>query len=225
MVRQLRSKYPGYREQIDKMVSGVTGSNPANALRAALFDEWRADASKSGSKADQEMKFVNAHLNYIPTDYFARIEAGNPYSFNEVRAAVASKERTAAEVSDTRARLGLQIDQGNAQKKTILTGYKSELTKTVNTVLSDTTTQVGKDYKSAMDMIRKAQRAIAEGNPIPATETEKIKGLAGNLITQVNIALDQIGAENWDGDPSHNYFSQLDPKDMSAAKQEALLPI
>lgn len=56
--KQLRSKYPGFREEIDSQFAKVTGTNPANAYVRALTMELNSQATQKGSR-------LNSTLHYI----------------------------------------------------------------------------------------------------------------------------------------------------------------
>lgn len=60
--RQLRYRYPGYREEIDQMFTQITGNLPANALRASLMQEAEEDAAalrRSQGDEDSNAKRLN----------------------------------------------------------------------------------------------------------------------------------------------------------------------
>jgi muramidase (phage lysozyme) len=60
MTRELRAKYPGYREDIDNMVSSITGVQPANALRRSIL----AEMELADNQKDSWEKFVMSNLQY-----------------------------------------------------------------------------------------------------------------------------------------------------------------
>lgn len=135
MVRQLRGKYPGYRSEIDQMVASVTGARPANALRAALFDEWRAEASKESSLSKlEDWAIKNGRL---PVDYYQRKQENNPYTQTELAAYVARKQRDEAERSDRRAALAENAERGTATTKDVEKAFRTEASQTVTTILQD----------------------------------------------------------------------------------------
>lgn len=64
-VKTLRQKYPGYREQIDNIVSDITGATPANALRNSLLSDMEQNAAHSGDIHKQKQGFILENSQYL----------------------------------------------------------------------------------------------------------------------------------------------------------------
>jgi hypothetical protein len=60
-VRQMKARFPGYREEIDSMISSIAGTTPANALRRALQSEAE-DAARVRAQ-DPLMKEIDQQAN------------------------------------------------------------------------------------------------------------------------------------------------------------------
>lgn len=55
VTKELRARYPGYRDEVDAAVSQITGVQPANALRKSLLSDLNANASaRAAGSSDQE---------------------------------------------------------------------------------------------------------------------------------------------------------------------------
>lgn len=225
-VRQLRGKYPGYRDEIDRMVSGVTGATPANALRSALMREWNEESGKAGSEVDAFGKYVEwANKNgYLPSDYYDRLEAGNPYAENDLKRIVSSKTSRATELAAVKAEQAHLSEQGKLTTNTAYKNLMKEASNTVVGVLQDGVNAGGGFVKLHED-IRKAQNAIAAGDPLPQREIEKLKGMLGQLRTDTMTALSQSIASPWDEKSGESYLSFLDKTQIESAIEIAMLPI
>lgn len=74
-VKDLKSKYPGYSDQIDNIVSSVTGGTPANQLRASIA---AYNAKLAGAEEDTQKQIDNAlnspEIARVAPDYYP----GNP---------------------------------------------------------------------------------------------------------------------------------------------------
>lgn len=86
--KQLKSKYAGYRDEIDQEFSRLSGSKPANALRAALLS-----GLESSGGGMQKLEQQLAKSGDLPDDYFERKASGNPYGESELLQEVNSRRR------------------------------------------------------------------------------------------------------------------------------------
>lgn len=64
-VRQTKSQYPGYSNEVDQMVSSKLGVNPANAVRSALLDDVSQLASKVQAQNDKWTTFERSNSGTI----------------------------------------------------------------------------------------------------------------------------------------------------------------
>lgn len=218
VTRQLRAKYPGYRDEIDQMVSSITGQKPANALRNALFSEMNSNAA-AASKQEQ---FINQHLGELPPDYF---DDPSKYSFNEVRAYVASRLQTKANTEAARASIALAQDQDKLNSADATKSFTTEANTFVRQTLQDATSSAGKDWSKLQTIISRARAAQESGNPLPQQEVEASRALMGRLMEEMQLALHQKFTEQWDDDPKHSYSTMISPDDRDKIIGEALAPI
>lgn len=220
MVRQLRAKYPGYRAEIDDMVSGVTGAKPANALRSALFNEWNATAD-----ADPYAKLVDWAMKdgSLPGDFFNRQESGNPYNLVELQANVATKKRKQSEITDAQSQLSLNNSMGTLNEAEAVRTFGGEAAMAVTTMLADSTSASGQIFTAAKERILDAQRLASLGEPVDTTALvasfAELKGLVSTQLRQ--LSMNQFGATAAD-----SYVSMIkDPKLIDAQIAQAMWPI
>src|SRR6185295_10149010 len=64
--KDLRAKYPGFREEIDQAFSKVTGSVPANAYIHSLTMDINRAASSQASQKNNMLHFIRSNMDTIP---------------------------------------------------------------------------------------------------------------------------------------------------------------
>jgi len=64
MVRNVKSRYPGYGEIIDRQIEGIAGIKPANALRQSMLHDMERAAAASAEKMDTKQKFILNNAEY-----------------------------------------------------------------------------------------------------------------------------------------------------------------
>lgn len=224
MVRQLRGKYPGYRGEIDQMVSSVTGARPANALRSALMSEWEAEANKESSMS----KLVDwaTKNGRLPVDYYVRESSENPYTEVELASHVASKTRHEADIRDRQLELAHMKENDTLNVRDAERAFRLEASHFVTTTLQDASTTVGTNFQQVQAKVREAQAAQASGKPLPQAEVDQLRGMMGQLQQDIRTALHQKFLQSWDGDPNHSYAaSGLDKTQMEAVIAQAMVPL
>lgn len=219
MVRQLRTRYPGYRGEIDEMVSGITGAKPANALRNSLFNEWAAKTADQPLPKLEDWAVKNGRL---PGDYYQRAQGQTPYSLTELQAYIANKTRQDSEVADTRAQIALASDQGTLNTTNVEKAYRVESNQFVTSLISDTTSTIGQTYQVLQERIRDAQNQQQLSQPV---DTPELLGALNQLEGDVMLALQQKFTESWDGNAQHSYVSNLSTEQRDAAIKQAMTPI
>jgi hypothetical protein len=113
MTRSIRSRFPGFREEVDAMVHSVTGITPANALRSSILHDLSRASESQDALAKEFRSFETNKAQYLPSDYWQRKSAGKPYSEEETRAHVASQEQLEHGVKQQSAALDLKAKQNN----------------------------------------------------------------------------------------------------------------
>jgi hypothetical protein len=73
VTKELRARYPGYRDEVDAAVSQITGVQPANALRKSLLSDLNANASARAAGMNDTEKLYQRNAEAIVTvapDFF-----------------------------------------------------------------------------------------------------------------------------------------------------------
>lgn len=234
MVRQLRGRYPGYRAEIDSMVSGIVGARPANALRSSLFNEWESAAASASDSTKAYNSLTEWALKappsvtgrtYLPSDFLQRQEGGNPYSMTELQAHIQEVQTEEGVITRTRTNMALDIEKENFQTIRAEKAFATEATSFVNGVLGDVNNSLGKSFQDVQAQVAAAQTAAASGNPLDAETLNQLPAQIAQLQQGIAMALNAKFTESWDGDPSHAYAAHLDNEQRSAIIATAMAPI
>ena len=81
MVRQMRARYPGYRDQIDKIVQDVTGITPANTLQRQLMQEFESASAAQQSSASKFTSYMQTNEKYLPSNGWRGTTLVNYHSY------------------------------------------------------------------------------------------------------------------------------------------------
>lgn len=219
VVRQLRQRYPGYRAEIDDMVSSITGGKPANQLRNALFSEWNATKGETPREKLVDWAMKNGHL---PPDYFDRENSQAPYTDTELQARISNRTATLQDIQNVRAQNGLAIEQGTMNTANIEKAFRREAHTAVQEIISDTTSALGASYEQLQSRIAEARTSAIAG---AAESPVELLQMAAQLEQDLTLMLNQKFTEQWDADPTHSYVSQLDKKQKDDAIASAMVPI
>lgn len=114
MNRSLRSRYPGFRDEVDQMVHQITGVVPANALRKAILNDLQTAQQNSDALTKERQKLIMSNAQYLPQDAMQREAAGKPYSMAELYGFIQPQVKAEADVKDAKAQLELRAAKGNA---------------------------------------------------------------------------------------------------------------
>lgn len=226
VVRQLRGRYPGYRQEIDAAVSNLVGGVPANRLQSALFSEWAAAASQD-TEADRLRKLEDSATaaGTMPPDYWERAQKGNPYSFIELQQYVAMRNKIDNDISTRRATLGEAADNHTLNERKALTSFEADAQATVSRILYDSSRAIGQDYAKIQERVQEAQAAALAGTPISQEDMTQIQVAANTLRNKMQLALEKEFSAAWWGNPNHAYSKFLSGADRDAAIARALAPV
>lgn len=177
VARQLRHKYPGYREQIDQVISNLTGANPANAVRRALFNEAEEAARLANTEAQQFLtkEHQAAKDGLLGGDYWVLKEQGKITTLEDLTRYVAPRAYAKAMVTAHKTNLEVAAAENRMNKENRNTSYAQSLHHLFSTTLSPLLT---KDYPKLLADIENYARNLEQGN-IPSPQDRNI--LVGQL--------------------------------------------
>lgn len=162
--RQLRSRYPAYRDQIDTYMSHLTGAIPANRL----IQEVRQEQMKVDKDVTKYETYVNhiagkKEVGGLPADFFSRKAEGNPYTMDELRNHESNRMAMWYKVERAKAGFDLDSSQNKVDERTALESAGTAFSNNRYTLVEnaaggptgynkmiDTLTQAGKDQSGGM---------------------------------------------------------------------------
>jgi hypothetical protein len=212
-VKALRQKYPGYRPQIDNIVSSITGATPANALRASLMSEL--DAAQEGKSND--MKFIDANSDHLSPASYQRVLSGE-VSVTEAKLEIQRNRSKKETLAVGAAELAAEAALGkNVSDKAITYGatLQSEMT---NAMWQDITKGIGKDFNQFRT---KVKQFWENDKVLDATEQEELMRLHSGLLSTHSQMLDEIWSKPGPEGQSLMGMASNRVGDMNALKDQS----
>ena len=219
-VKRLKSRYPGYSNEVDKIIQSVAGVRPANALRNALLSEIKAD-EKAQSKTNNDFyKFVTnqgnsrALMGAFP-DIFTNPEAyDEPHERAKVYQSVAKYNGIMGEKALIKENLSVDKAQYEANKTVIDQKLNQVLAKESATFISGMQRIVerslgGKDFMTVM-----TNMASGKIKPKPE-ELEQMR-------TQISVMRDEV-ANRLATDLSESTNGLMSPDEINKKVSAALV--
>lgn len=119
--RQIRARYPGYRDEIDGIVRQTLGLSTANDVRKQMMAEWSAEQENTTAEERAFRSEVTAGRKdgVLPPQYDIREASGNPYSMAETRAFMAAKYQQRADMEESHKKYEAIKDKNEYTKNTL----------------------------------------------------------------------------------------------------------
>lgn len=226
LARQVRNKYPGYRDEIDKKVSSIIGTNPANALRSSIISDLKQAQSGIQSRQNSDEAIIERGKEYLSAPQYQQfLTDKSPETINKLK---------------------LTIQQGELQKQTVSTAKQNyELKKARNEdtrdeltglVTKDSSDMVWKIVSEGVDAaggslnINSLNKRIAEaastGKAFSPEEVGALRQGFAALRSQASIAVDRLHSSSWGKNGQFSYQGEVrDPGKLAAIKAQAMAPI
>lgn len=227
LARQIRAKYPGYREEIDKKVSSIIGTNPANALRSSIISDLKASESTARSRANSDESIVEKGKEYLSPEKYNRWIRGDrsPEFTADLKMDIQRGEVKKQDISSQKAQYELRKEQNAATKgdlEKIVTRDSSDLVwKIINDGID-----AGGSTLNISSLNQKLGEMAKSGKPPTAEELGTIRAGINALTTQANLALDRQHSAPWGKDGKYTYQQEInDPQALNRIKEQALAPI
>jgi len=181
-VRQIKAQYPGHKDEVDRHVSNLVGTNPANRAVALLFEEARA------GKAETQYQKWEKHLIDIGggAPLMARKNAGKPMTMEEIQGEVTVIQKDKAESEIRRQGIAEQKNNGELITQNAQMSAQRDLSLITDTAIRSAMTGTGTTYTSLSQTIANTRE---KPGPHSAQEQEAIKNQFANLRSQVATTL------------------------------------
>lgn len=185
MSRQIRARYPGYREQIDGIIQKTLNLSTANDLRKSMMREWDAELANAteDDKAFRSEVIAGSKAGVLPADYIQREAAGKPYTKEETRAFMYARYAQDAEVDRMKKQLEVEDKQSERGKKLVFDTANAEIALLTSRGLEGA-------YTVAGDTFQGIQQKLHQGLIKPYTAEEKAQ-----IALKVTEAKDQVSLE------------------------------
>jgi hypothetical protein len=186
-VKELRSRFPGYEEQVDNIIQDITGVTPANAIVAALRREAAED--KEGVDANERMyqqwtQTNQAEIATLFPDYF---ENPDKYPRELVRSRVARLQADREQVTADSNEITLLDKQGNLTKDNVIESATNEVQLHTSNFLEGAWNAVGTSYPDIQKKLNSLSRQGAEADPKAMQEVlGQLRELRSGLVQNVH---------------------------------------
>lgn len=179
LTRQLRTRFPGYREEVDAMIHKVTGVTPANALRQSIQNDLTTQQRAVQAQADSDSKWIDSHRQYLPADVEQRQANGKPYNILELKHYAGLQQMQEQAISTQKSALELAKLNGTLTREQGV----STLTNHLNAVFNDTLIKgaEGGGLSQFMSQVQKLQQA---GKPLTPEDQQTLR----NQFAQLKLA-------------------------------------
>lgn len=180
--RQLKTRYPGYWEQIDGDMSSLLGRKPAIALHSELEQEAKAKSSAdeiSRKNAEQAARSVGL------TEVFVADAKGKPYSTNEINRMVAQREAIKWDQESSARSYTLKKNASEATESDALLAQRNEAQTEMSLALKDMSSSLFTDSKTYREYAEKQEAYRSQGLPVPAEITQATVSAAASVQQHV----------------------------------------
>lgn len=184
VVRNFKSRYPGYKDLVDNKVQEITGVNPANALLSSLRSEARAGADDEDSPTKRMMKLEEraSFDGNLPEDYFLRRQQGKPYQVDELLNAISIRQRQKANLDLAKSEMSFAKERneeiGSKAQNIALKAIGNEVDNTLRSINSVN----GTSYEAYMEGLR---TNIKNGRKLSSQEQTQLRAVTGQLDEQI----------------------------------------
>ncbi len=212
-VKDLRAKYPGYREDIDRIVSQSTGVDPANALRNTLFNDWQSETNALNASATRDEAWIRQNMDTIHPALLAGYRNGT-VSFDQMMAESSKTQYQRASIKATADQVGLNASLGTLNADDAFAGASQGADQIFNDMFTDATSPLGIDNAT----FSKNLKTFTQDNTLDANEQTQLLAGIRNLKQAYQMKLQEFLSvpRNKQGD---TYRSLMKGKDKEVIEQ------
>lgn len=221
-VREMRARYPGYRDIIDRDTSQVLGNTPANALHESLMSDLQKNQSTAQHQRDQYLSFIKENAGYLPADTMARLEQGTPYTMSALYAEVSQRKGAKMASEAVTATIAAKKAAGEDVERESTRAITNTFGLTVqNTIKSMGEVAGFKNYNDFQTWINNFNKT---GTGMGANDIARATAYFNNLEITLNQAMDAQASMNLSKDPGQftSFNSILTPQVINERKGQAM---
>lgn len=226
LARQVRNKYPGYREIIDQKVSSIIGTNPANALRTSILQDLKQAQSAAQTRANSDESIIERGKEHLSPAKYSQYLQGNrsPEFINELKRDIQYGEVKKQTISSQKSEYELRKAANTAKKEDIMAIVTRDATDTVWKVMND-----GIDAGGGLtiDSLNKKLAGFTQNGKMPTPEELAQLNQQFNLLeNQLSTALDRKFTTPFGTKGQFTYAQEInDVTELNKIKEFALAPI
>lgn len=225
MVRQLRGKYPGYRTQIDEIVSSVTGMRPANYLRNEIFQEIQRGTTQAQKSYSDAVTYARNHGYLGGLQFSGNMpidpDTKQPLTIDQLQVRIANGEAQKAQLTQQNAELERDSKLENKDRTQYTKIFTDRANAYVNQTLSNGLGETGQSWKKVVDMVSNMNTGLTKGiNPSPE-EMQQLRGYINQVRMTMSSGLDSIYRAPF-GDSGNSFFTFVKPEEAEKIKTQAM---
>lgn len=210
-VKEVRSKYPGYREDIDTMVKAITGVDPANELRRNTLTDMVSMAAASQSAASKiETQFLKDREWLLTVDPSINLEkyGANKQSYDVAVGKLMARDQQ-IKSQELELNLGTKIDEQTTRLAT------QTFTDRVNQYISN-------NMAATINQLRiKAEDLQRQGSGASPKEVQEVAAQYQVLRGQLESGINTIARKPLN-DRGQSYSTVLKPDVIKGIREQAL---
>lgn len=220
MVRSMRAKYPGYRDEIDSMVAGITGVTPANALRSSILQDLNSISASAASRQAKLLTMWRADQQYTGPVSFDQYAA----NFNKIQAQVAEMKSRDYQVQSQEHEIALANAKDARTSALAEKAYRAKVGNYTSNTVAQTLSQLNQDairlkQQGANADPKAMQDFVNRATAIRDQMNNQMIGMATAPLPAYNLP---PGAQGPTPSSGKSYMYFVDPKNLKAARDEAL---
>lgn len=229
-VQEIRAQYPGYREQIDSMVSSITGVTPANALRTSILSDMNSMSAAANSAQNKIMAEYHSDNAFIQMAYPGMTPAQFAANPDPVRLAVGKLKAREQGNKITEQELAIRDKAGTLNNKEAYAGFQEKANGFVSTIvegtfrpLQDKLLDLNKQGATANP--QELQDTVAKAQALRALVSQRIRSMAAQPFNSADPNVDPEAYAYGGVPPGPNYQKFLKADEIQKIHDEALAPI
>lgn len=197
IVKQLKSKYPGFEDRVDNWMQNKAGITPANALVSQLRQEAMAGLGRINAMAKDRLDYEEANTEPIVqkwgTAYFTDPKLKN-MPMEELEAGVGEVKARFADIQHQTAAYALLESQNKASKMDAENFVRHVVGQYTNQYLD---TGLGKDFQDQMKQLQALGHSPSAKDQ--AKMTQMFATLRSNVIAGItkSMSTDKTGSDAW----------------------------
>lgn len=228
--RQLRTRYPGYREYIDAKMSSMVGGTPANRLREQLVQEAEAAARKNQEQSPLEKLNWQMAADFEKDGLLTRLYPSWRQKIQEGTLDLGALLDQAAVFRQNE--YDVKVQQANITKlkgdKDLTADmakdtFNSEATMAINMMFVGAGNETDTSYEKMFERVRKLG---VEGKlPKQGPEFDEILNGIATMELEATNMINKMMLSEWKGRPGESYDKYMSQEEKQAAVKKALAPI